>query len=110
MRRLAWRRLVDEPGVAGRVERHGTPFARMSPSGKFRIEVVGLTTAVRVIETKPAAVWPTTVRLPVIASAPAGTPQWPADNKRSRVAGRERPGRPDNNTRRVSISRPGVSG
>src|SRR5687767_10162946 len=54
------------------------PFARLSPTGKFRFDVVGLDWGVLVIEMYPAPPWPTTVRLPVMASALTGIELAPA--------------------------------
>src|SRR5664279_1774888 len=51
-----------------------TPLARLSWSGKLRVELVGAVWEVVVRAKKPGLVWPVTVRLPVIAVAPAGTP------------------------------------
>jgi hypothetical protein len=42
------------------------------------VDVVGVFVAIGPRETKPALVWLTTVRLPVTAMAPAGTPPRPA--------------------------------
>src|SRR5512135_3245804 len=54
-----------------------TPLARLSPSGKLRVEVVGLLVGLGVSATQPALVWLVTVRLPVTAIALAGTPPRP---------------------------------
>src|SRR5262245_2036077 len=85
-------------------------FARVSPSGKLRVELVGLATGVGVIETRPAAVCPTTVTLPVTASALAGIPgvfaTW---NERGRFA-MNTPDRPTLVAGRVSRTRTGVMG
>src|SRR5665213_429090 len=49
-----------------------TPFARLSLSGKFRVEVPGASVPMGPREKKPGAVWPATVRLPVTAIAVLG--------------------------------------
>src|SRR5664279_4945804 len=56
-------------GVRGTV----TLLARVSPSGKLRVDVRGTFWGVVVRATNPGAVWPVTVRLPVTATAAAGT-------------------------------------
>src|SRR3990172_12564673 len=55
-----------------------TPFARVSPAGKLIVEVDGLVVGSGVSERKPARVALVIVRLPVTATAPAGTPPRPA--------------------------------
>ena len=50
-----------------------TPFARVSPVGKFTVEVPGLLSRTGVRLSQPAAVAPVTVRLPVTAMAFTGT-------------------------------------
>src|SRR5262245_38026471 len=55
-----------------------TPFARTSPAGKLIVDDPGrVFAATGRTDTNPADVWPTTVRLPVIAVASVGTPQCP---------------------------------
>src|SRR3954470_6774383 len=54
-----------------------TLFARVSPSGKLTVELVGLLTGRGVIDRNPAAVCETTVTFPVIATAFAGTGEAP---------------------------------
>ena len=52
------------------------PLARLSPSGKLRVEVPGTPTGwAGDTAMKPTPVWAVTVRLPVNAWAPTGTPQ-----------------------------------
>ena len=53
-----------------------TPLARLSPTGKFRVEVVGLATGSARARCSPV-VCSVTVRLPVTATAPGGTPPRP---------------------------------
>ena len=56
-----------------------TPLARVSPAGKLIVEVVGFVGGAVVDRvTKPPFVWPTIVRLPVTATAVAGTDLTPA--------------------------------
>ena len=77
----------------------------------MRVEVVGFASAVGVIETKPAAVWLATVRLPVTASAPAGTPQWPPTGRVLGMLDLNEPVRPLSLApERESRTRPGFSG
>src|SRR5450759_4685009 len=54
-----------------------TALARSSPSGKLRVEEVGLFIATGPTERKPRLVCQVTVRLPVTAMALPGTPPWP---------------------------------
>ena len=55
-----------------------TPLARLSLTGKLRVEVAGSAIGSLVIARKPAADCWVTVRLPVIAVAVGGTPLVPA--------------------------------
>src|SRR5512135_1518263 len=50
-----------------------TPVARLSPLGKLSDEVGGLLLGVGVRASQPMLVWPVTVRVPVMATAPVGT-------------------------------------
>ena len=58
---------------------------------------------------KPTPVWAVTVRLPVNAWAPTGTPQWPATSGPG-GAGVEGVGQRQDGPGRVSMIRPGLSG
>src|ERR1035437_5930409 len=51
-----------------------TALARSSPTGRLRVELPGLLVATGPMEKQPLLIWPVTVRLPVTAIAPAGTP------------------------------------
>src|SRR5665811_1592372 len=84
-----------------------TPLARLSPTGKLSVLVVGLLVGLGVSATKPALVWFVTVRLPVTATAPAGTPPCPLTAKVRAVAEVKVPERPV--PLRVSRRRAGVS-
>src|SRR4029079_1215519 len=56
-----------------------TPLARVSAAGKLIVEVVGFVGGAVVDSvTNPPLVWPTIVRLPVTATAEAGTDRTPA--------------------------------
>ena len=85
-----------------------TPLARLSPSGKLSVEVVGLLVGVGVSETKPALVCPVTVRLPVTATAFEGTPPCPVTANVRATPELKAPARPM--LERVSRIRAGVSG
>ena len=85
-----------------------TLFARVSPSGKLRVELCGLTTGVGVIERKPPDVWPTIVTLPVTATALAGIPRAPATWKLRGTFALNTPDKPVPN--RVSSTRTGTMG
>ena len=75
---MAWR--LDRDGAAKVTQRASGPratvtaLARSSPTGKLSVELVGLFVATGPMNRKPALVCSVTVRLPVTAMAPAGTP------------------------------------
>src|SRR6476661_498316 len=54
-----------------------TPLARLSPTGKLRVELLGAEVGTGPTKAAPAAVWLVTVRLPVTATAVLGTPPRP---------------------------------
>src|SRR6187397_1979938 len=56
-------------------------LARTSPFGTLIVELVGAPVIVGPTETYPAAVWPITVTLPVIAQASSGMAPTPATAK-----------------------------
>src|SRR6185503_20625842 len=54
-----------------------TPLARLSPTGKLMVEVVGLAVELGPRKPAPSMFWLVTVKLPVTATAPEGTPPRP---------------------------------
>src|SRR3989304_2463413 len=85
-----------------------TPLARVSPAGKLSVEVAGGVVGSGVSERKPARVAPVIVRLPVTATAPAGTPPRPATTNVRAVFAPKAPARPL--PTRVSSRRAGAGG
>ena len=69
-----------------------TPLARVSPLGKFRVELVGLAIGSGPRNTNPAWVEAVVVKLPVTADASAGTPPRPVTWNVRGPQGVERPG------------------
>ena len=84
-----------------------TPVARLSPTGKLSVDVVGLLVGLGVSETNPGLVWSVTVRLPVTATALEGTPPCPPTANVRAVPEAKAPERPV--PLRVSSRRAGLS-
>src|SRR3989304_2799442 len=84
-----------------------TPLARVSPAGKLGVEVAGEVVGSGVSERKPARLAPVIVRLPVTATAPAGTPPRPAAADARAGVGAEAPVGTERDGHPV---RPGVAG
>src|SRR5262245_41270405 len=92
-----------------------TLLARVSASGKFRLEVGGLLFGVGVPVAYPPDVWLSTTKLPVTATASSGTTSWllktnPATSHVRGTLALNTPARPIWNAGRESRTRTGVIG